>query len=94
MLKHVVMHKYKTIEQAQEIANMWKKIKEKISCVITSEVGENITGLSGDYDIILMLELKDEQALQEYLTHPYHKEIKKVVSKYKKQRACVDYYTS
>ena len=92
MLKHVVTWKVKE-ENKQENMEKMKKMLEALVGVIDEikslQVGINENG--GEYDIILITDFENKEALQTYDAHPNHQEVRKFVRSVVESRVAVDY---
>ena len=92
MLKHVVTWKMKEENKAENM----KKIKEMLEALVgvieeikSLQVGINENG--GEYDIILITDFENKEALATYDAHPSHQEVRKFVRSVVETRIAVDY---
>ncbi len=96
MIKHIVFWKLRCVPEKEQNAQKMKELLEGLVGVvpglISASVGTNIT--PGDYDIALISELKDEEALAVYQNHPAHVKVKEFVHSAVCARACVDFTTA
>ncbi|WP_312372149.1 Dabb family protein [Lachnoclostridium sp.] len=44
-----------------------------------------------NYDLVLISEFDNLEALQEYIVHPAHKEVSDFIGKVREKRACIDF---
>ena len=63
----------------------------QIDVIRAFEVGLNNAGASDNYDIVLVSEFDDEDALQRYIEHPVHQEVVAFVRANTEGRAGVDF---
>ncbi len=96
MLKHIVMFRLKDVpEKAENI----KKLKEAIDDLEeiipeaqSIETGTNVNTKPSAYDLVLVSEFEDEEALDAYRVHPEHKKVLELIKKVNDQIAVVDYH--
>ena len=94
MLRHIVMW---TLKQENKHANA-QIIKEKLEALqgeidglLKVEVGIDLGSIEGNYDVVLISDFDDENALNAYQVHPLHKEAGAFIKSVATGRACVDY---
>ncbi len=86
MVKHIVFFKLKekTPEQAEALKEKLLSLKKEIDLIRNLEVGINFKESERAYDVALLTDFDDEEALAAYATHPWHLKvieyIKNVVS--------------
>ncbi|WP_088655712.1 Dabb family protein [Geofilum rhodophaeum] len=97
MIKHVVLFKFKAEvrqEAGQEQLLSLKKELEMLKVHIPElkhiEAGINANPKE-EYDLALLTEFADWQALQVYVVHPDHQKVAKKIRAILEERACVDY---
>ncbi len=100
MVKHIVMWKLKDfaegankIENADKMKLLLESLKEKISEIVSIEVGINFNPFDSAYDVVLYSEFKSEADLEAYQKYPEHLKVSDFVMKIRKQRVMVDYET-
>lgn len=72
MIKHVVCFKLKEDADKNQTAEILKSMKDKVPTVLDLEVGVDFLNSERSYDIILIVTLKDREALNEYQNDEYH----------------------
>jgi hypothetical protein len=94
MIRHVVMFKFKAETSETErttFVSMLFKLAEDIDFVRQLEVGENVVPSSRACDVVLMVDVDDEQALQSYGDHPLHQPVKQMAGQICEASYVVDY---
>lgn len=98
MIRHVVLFKLKDEAEggdkatnAARIAGSLEALVGKIDGLLRLEVGRDVVGLPGAWDLALVADLEDEEALKNYQVHPLHVEAGKFISVVRSDRAVVDY---
>lgn len=97
MLKHIVMMKLKRDEVSfQERINKLEKmlgdLEHQIPSLSKIEVGLNISSRPTAYDIVLVSEFEDEEALEQYRVHPKHVQVLDFISLVVDEAKVVDYF--
>jgi len=75
MIKHIVLFKFKadTLQSdRQQLAARFRAMSEHISEIISLEVGENVVQSPRAYDLALVIDFNDLDALKRYAAHPDH----------------------
>jgi hypothetical protein len=98
MLRHVVMWRLKDEAEgrnkeanAARIMLALRELPAKIPEIIMLEVGQDALGAEGSYDLVLMVDLADQRALESYMVHPEHVKVAQLVTRLRDCRAVVDY---
>lgn len=99
MVKHIVMFKFlpeaegrTKQENASIAAQMLIDLQGKVPTLLNSEVRLNSASAdASNYDLILISEFKDFEALNEYIVHPLHKAVGEFMKGVRESRSCVDY---
>ena len=93
MLRHIVMFKLKdrTAAHIQEVAARLRSMEGHIDELQAIEVGVNIVKSARAFDIALVTEFADQDALDRYIVHPVHKGISQYMSEQRETSAAVDY---
>jgi len=97
-LKHIVMMKLKPMEKEafqenlETLKSMLNDLKAFIPSLQTMEVGLNISSRPTAYDIVLVSEFGDEQALNDYRIHPKHVEVLAFIKEIVQESKVVDYW--
>ncbi|MCK5776065.1 MAG: Dabb family protein [Bacteroidales bacterium] len=97
MLKHIVMMKLKRDdERFQEHISKLEKMLNDLKIFIPSlkkmEVGLNTSSRSSAYDIVLVSEFEDEEALEQYRIHAKHVQVLDFIKVVVDDAKVVDYY--
>ena len=94
-MTHIVMYKFPEKGYKPEYKEMAEKafsdVKRNINGVTDVKVYHNCTTRPVNYDLMVMISLTDDTALQEYLVHPSHKAFSKEMDKYITDKARFDY---
>ncbi|MGA0568427.1 Dabb family protein [Rathayibacter sp. KR2-224] len=96
-LRHVVTWKVKSDSEAErerlkaEFRDRLLSLPPQIDVIRAFEVGLNNAGASDNYDVVLVSEFDDEDALQRYIEHPVHQEVVAFVRANTEGRAGVDF---
>ena len=98
MVKHIVMCKLKDTaegagkkEKALKMKAGLEGLKYKIKEIKFLEVGLTITEAPDFYDIVLITEFKDVDAMAVYQKNPDHKQAAEFIGKVSAERKVVDY---
>lgn len=92
MIKHVVCFKLKEGEDVDFAVNLLLSMKGKVEEIIDMEVGKDFLHSQRSYDIILIVTLKDREALDSYQSNKYHCEVIKThMHKVRESSVAVDY---
>lgn len=98
MIRHIVLWKLKDEAEgadkatnAVRMADALESLVGTIDGLLRLEVGVDAVGLPGAWDLALMADFEDEEALRRYQVHPKHVEVGKFISSVRLDRAVVDY---
>lgn len=94
MVKHIVMWKLKEdnkLENAQKIKKSLEALNGVIEVIKSLEVGVNYNSSIAAYDVVLVSEFENDEALTIYQTHPKHIAIGEFVKSVSTDRKVVDY---
>jgi len=98
MIKHVVFFKMKEeaegragTENAKMLAEKFTDISGKIPGVVSVETGFNYNSEKQFYELCLYQAFESKQALQDYLVHPLHMEVRDFVFNVIDHRMVVDF---
>ncbi|MDN7179808.1 Dabb family protein [Caballeronia sp. SEWSISQ10-4 2] len=98
MLRHIVMWKLKESAEGATRAENIVKLKaalETCRSIVSGqghfEVGVAQPGYEATYDVVLVSDFDNQQALQAYQVHPKHLAIKDFVAAVRESRQCIDY---
>ncbi len=92
MLKHVVTWKMKEedkLQNMQKMKEMLEALPAMIDVIKSLAVGVNENG--GEYDIILITDFENGEALKAYDTHPEHQKVRAFIRGVVENRVAVDY---
>ena len=96
MVRHLVMFRLKDKPERQENAQKLKEaleaLEESIPEVKSIETGLNINEKSTAYDLVLISDFDNEDALERYRLHPEHKKVLELISEINEDIAAIDYY--
>ena len=99
MIRHVVMWKLKECaqgadkhENAQKIKTMLESLRWDIPEILRLEVGLDMLRAPDSFDVVLVSEFEDPEALETYLNHPQHKKVGEFVHSVKIEKKVVDYH--
>ena len=85
MVRHVVMWKLKDFAEEKTSAENAAILKERLEGLVGKIEGlislEVVSGFTKDYDLCLLSEMKDRDALAFYAEHPLHDEVRQYVHK-------------
>ncbi|NNC13460.1 Dabb family protein [Planctomonas sp. JC2975] len=96
-LRHVVTWKVAgdTEQERDAIKSEFRdrllSLPPQIDVIRSFEVGLNDAGAADNFDVVLVSEFDDEDALQQYIVHPVHQEVVAFVRANTVGRAGVDY---
>ena len=94
MIRHIVSWRFKdedksaNIEKARELL---LSLPPKISEIVFFEVGVNFNDSQFAYDMILVSDFADTDALDTYQVHPEHKAVSAFIRSVIAERVVVDY---
>ena len=101
MVKHIVMWTLAEIaegkkkeENLEEVKTRLKGLKDSIEEIQSLEVGINFNTTEDAYDLVLVTEFNDKEALIRYQDHPEHIRVRDFLRKVRLKHAVVDYYFS
>lgn len=101
MIKHIVMWKLREHADGaskQENARTLKKklegLKDRIPEIARMEVGLNFNTSDAAYDVVLVSEFQDREALAAYQKHPQHLQLISYLDKIRLEKKVVDYEVS
>ena len=77
MIKHIVCFKLKENESIDKAIEVLKSMEGKVPTAKKIEVGKDFLRSARSFDIILMVDLIDKNALDEYQQDDYHCEVVK-----------------
>jgi hypothetical protein len=96
MIRHVVswtlleQDPAKKAEASAFIAGQLMSLPPLIPEIITLNVASNAVAIDGNWDLVLIGDYADEDALRAYIEHPEHKKVVAVIKPYFASRAAVD----
>ncbi|MEY8516611.1 Dabb family protein [Lachnospiraceae bacterium 29-84] len=92
MIKHIVMFQLKPDADLKEAQAKAKTLKESVPFLDGLEVVCNAPFADGsNYDLALICDFKDMEALEAYQTHPEHVAFGAYIGQIRVARACIDY---
>ena len=96
-LRHVVTWKVagETDDERESVKIQFRErllsLPPQIDVIRSFEVGLNDAGAADNFDVVLISEFDDEDALQQYIQHPVHQEVVRFVRANTVGRSGVDY---
>jgi hypothetical protein len=98
MIKHVVMWRlhehadgHDKPENALRVKRALENLQDKIDGLIKLEVGINELGGPQAFDLVLLAEFRDWQALDTYRDHPLHQDVIALLNKVRTDRVVTDW---
>jgi hypothetical protein len=94
MIVHIVMFKFKEENKAENIARvkqMLEALPEKITPLLSMEVGVNFSGSDRAMDLVLTSTFETEEGLKTYAVHPQHMQVVAVIGEVTEMSRVVDY---
>jgi hypothetical protein len=96
-LRHVVTWKVAGDSEEErervkaEFRDRLLSLPSQIDVIRSFEVGLNNAGAGDNFDVVLVSEFDDEDALQRYIQHPVHQEVVTFVRAHTSGRGAVDF---
>ncbi len=93
MIRHIVCFKFKEENKWENVAKtkaMLDALPEKIREILHSETYTDVGEKADNYDLILISDFADRQALQRYIIHPEHQAVGAFMMPLREARCCVD----
>ena len=99
MIRHIVMFKFLETAEGRTRAENVRIAKEMLEALqgvvptlLASEVRIAADGSAdGNYDLILIADYADMDALNAYIVHPEHKKVGEFMRGVRESRACIDF---
>ncbi len=99
MIRHIVMFQFKPEAEGRtqkENTVIAKKMLEKLLGIVPTLKSLSVKlnhalANQENYDLVLISEFDNLEALQEYIVHPAHKEVSDFIGKVREKRACIDF---
>ncbi|HOA86185.1 MAG: Dabb family protein [Microbacteriaceae bacterium] len=97
MIRHIVMWRMSAedaagrAEQAQQVAELLTALKGVVPEIIDITVAPNVAYEGQNWDVALVADFADLDALARYVVHPSHEEAAKFVRSVAAERAAVDF---
>lgn len=96
MIRHIVMFRLKDTPHKQKNAQKLKEaieaLEESIPEAKSIEVGLNINEKPSAYDLVLVSDFDNEEALERYRVHPEHQKVVDYIKQVNEDIAAVDYH--
>ncbi len=77
MVKHIVCFKLKNPAEKEKVRELLLSMRGNVPSAKKIEVGVDFLGSDRSYDVILMVDLENREALDTYQNDPYHVNIVK-----------------
>ncbi len=95
-IRHVVAWKFvgeatERRQTARDLAQQLNELFGKIPGLLAVSAGPNSVPLEGNWDLALVADLADEEALAAYQAHPDHQAVAKVIKAAAVGRVAVDF---
>jgi len=91
MVRHIVFFKLNNKNDADEVKEKLLTLKDGVKEVKDLEVGINFSDEERAYDIALIVDLENKEALEAYANDKYHQEVIKYLKIKVKTTKIVDY---
>jgi hypothetical protein len=97
MLKHIVLMKSLEKDEVEKqmilnsVSEELESLSETVTAIENMEVGRNISSSDSAYDIALVIDFVDTEALNTYRIHPEHQRVLKYLKSQEIEIAVVDY---
>ena len=91
MIKHIVMFKLFKKNNIKKAVNALKSLEGNIDVLDSLEIGVNLTESQRNYDIVLITEFKNREALNLYGSHPKHVPVVEIMQTLCSSSIVVDY---
>jgi hypothetical protein len=98
MIRHVVLWRLKEGVEGRPRSESAKLIKAQLEAlpalvpeIRRLEVGEDVLKEEASWDLCLVVDFDDLEALRRYQDHPEHKKVAELVARTRELRAAVDY---
>ncbi len=94
-MKHIVLIKLNESCSLEEVYSnaykLSKDIKEKNDFIVSISLNKNIIKREGNYDLILVVELKDTSFFENYLNSTEHKDFSNYLKPYALSKIKIDF---
>ncbi len=96
-IRHIVLWKLAADDadtralHAEQIAERLLSLRGVVDEIDHIEVGRNVANPQSNWDVALVSEFADVEALERYQVHPAHQEVAAFVRSLVAERSCVDY---
>ncbi len=97
MIRHVVSWKLAATdddvraEQAATIAHGLQSLPASIPEILSLEVGTNVLNPGANFDLVLIADYEDADALARYVAHPEHEKVASYIRSVVADRSAVDF---
>lgn len=97
MIRHIVCWKLTATdaatksEHAAEIKRLMEELPALIPGVRALEVGVNVLFPEVNWDVVLVADFDDAEALERYSVHPEHQRVGKYIGEVRSDRVAVDF---
>jgi hypothetical protein len=78
-------------EQAAFVGEQLMSLPPQIPEILHMTVGANAIDIDGNWDMVLVADYADEQALRTYIEHPEHQKVVAAIKPFLATRAAVDF---
>lgn len=94
MIRHVVLFKFKEENKAANVAHtkaMLDALPAKIPEILHSETHTDVGVKPDNFDLMLISDFADSEALERYIVHPDHKAVGAFMRPVRESRSCTDF---
>ena len=92
MVKHIVCFKLKNPAEKEKVRELLLSMRGNVPSAKKIEVGVDFLGSDRSYDVILMVDLENREALDTYQNDPYHvNTVKSYMHQARSASVAVDY---
>ena len=97
MIRHVVMWKlegenrHERLTRAEDLAADLTALTGVVPGLLEAEAGSDASGLEANWDLVLISDFPDQEALDAYQEHPAHLAVAGRIKAFATDRACVDF---
>ena len=92
MFRHLVMFKFKTLEDAKKAKELLGELPAKIDVIRTMELGIDELRRDYSYDLAIVSTFDSKEDYLIYDNHPEHDKVRKLIASEKTGNHNIDYY--
>ncbi len=98
MIKHIALFKFDKFETPQEKENYYNRIKEafdglesRVPAIKSLQIGFDELKGESSYDLVVNVVLENMESLPDYMDHPEHVKVGKIVRERMLDKKAIDY---